>query len=128
MYESERAGPARLSISIAEFSRVGWISTKMAGHRSRISTTNRARFSRASTQAAPMEKNVGEDTTTVSAGPQARARPSSVGGPPVPRGWRSAADLHVVFSLVGAARPGRRPRATSVYLYTEPAPAPEELP
>ena len=51
-------------------------SVKMAGHRSRISTTSRARFSRASSQAEPMEKNVGEETTTTSAGPLA-SPPSS---------------------------------------------------
>ena len=44
----------------------------MAGHRSRISTTNRARFSRASSQPDRMEKKVGEETTTTSAGPLAR--------------------------------------------------------
>ena len=48
----------------------------MAGHRSRTSTTSRARLSRASSQAEAMEKNVGEDTTTASAGPLAR-QPSS---------------------------------------------------
>ena len=51
-------------------------STKIAGHRSRTSTTSRARFSRASSQAEPREKNVGDDTTTVSARPHARP-PSS---------------------------------------------------
>src|ERR1700753_1310560 len=47
-------------------------STKMAGHRSRISTTNRARLSLASSQAEPMEKKVGDETTTTSARPAAR--------------------------------------------------------
>ena len=51
-------------------------SVKMAGHRSRTSTTSRARLSRASSQAEPMEKKVGEETTTTSAGPLAAA-PSS---------------------------------------------------
>ena len=44
----------------------------MAGHRSRTSTTSRARLSRASSQPAPMAKKVGEETTTTSAGPLAR--------------------------------------------------------
>ena len=48
----------------------------MAGHRSRTSTTRRARLSRASSQPAPMAKNVGEETTTTSAGPLGR-QPSS---------------------------------------------------
>ncbi len=48
----------------------------MAGHRSRISTISLARLARASSQAAPMEKKVGEETTTASAGPLRRP-PSS---------------------------------------------------
>ncbi len=48
----------------------------MAGHRSRTSTTKRARFILASSQPDKMEKNVGEETSTTSAGPAAR-QPSS---------------------------------------------------
>ena len=44
----------------------------MAGHRSRTSTTNRARLRRAKTQAAKIEKKVGDDTTTMSARPLRR--------------------------------------------------------
>ena len=48
----------------------------MAGHRSRTSTTRRARLRRASSQPAPIEKKVGEETTTTLAGPLAHP-PSS---------------------------------------------------
>ena len=51
-------------------------STKMAGHRSRTSTTKRARFTLASSHPESTEKNVGEETSTTSAGPAAR-QPSS---------------------------------------------------
>jgi hypothetical protein len=39
----------------------------MAGHRSRISTTSRARLSLASSHPEPMAKKVGEETTTTAA-------------------------------------------------------------
>jgi len=47
-------------------------STKIAGHRSRTSTTNFDRFSLASTHALAIEKNVGDETTTTSGRPTAR--------------------------------------------------------
>jgi hypothetical protein len=47
--------------------------TKIAGHKSRTSITKAARLRRASSQPDKMEKKVGEETTTTSARPLARA-------------------------------------------------------
>ena len=81
-------------------------SVKMAGHRSRISTTSRARLILASTQAAPMEKNVGDDTTTTSARPLGRAPSSTQVAMKLrwPRVLRATPSFGVAYSQVRSTR------------------------
>ncbi len=81
-------------------------STKIAGHRSRTSTTNRARFSRASSHPDRMEKKVGEDTRTTSAGPLARQPSSTLLTMKLrcPRVLRAIPSLGVAYSQVRMTR------------------------
>ncbi len=62
-------------------------STKIAGQRSRTSITSRARRRRASHQAEKIEKKVGDETTTTSAGPT--RRPPSRGPETMKLRWPS---------------------------------------
>ena len=81
-------------------------STKMAGHRSRTSTISRARLSLASSQAAPMEKKVGEETTTASAGPHRRPPSSTLRAMKLrwPMVLRSTPSFGVAYSQVRTTR------------------------